>query len=158
MDPTRLVQGLSAGESYWGPGNRCTFLLTGAQSGGTLFIFDCLVASGGGPLPHRHLAEDETFLLREGMIEFTGGGEVKSVSAGELIFVPRGLVHSYRNVGDTDALMVTIYSPAGMEGWYRETFMPVSDPTQPPPPISDDMIERMLATGHRYNIEWVADG
>jgi quercetin dioxygenase-like cupin family protein len=151
---TDLVHGLATGESYWGPGNRCTFLLTGEQSGGALFVFDCLVAPGGGPLPHRHLGEEETFYLYAGELEFSAGGQIRPVSVGELIYVPRGVMHSYRNVGQSDALMLTMFTPAGMEGWFRETFVPVDDPAKPPPPISDDMIERMLDAGSRYNVEW----
>ena len=48
-----------AGRSWWGPGDMYTFLVTGEDSGGSLFALDCLVGSGGGPPPHRHLAEDE---------------------------------------------------------------------------------------------------
>ena len=55
-----------AGRSWWGPGDMYTFLVTGEESGGSLFALDCLVGAGGGPPPHRHLAEDELFTITEG--------------------------------------------------------------------------------------------
>jgi len=58
-------------------------------------------------------------------ITFESGGEERTVGVGESVFIPRGVTHSYRNVGDTDVAMLTIFSPAGMEGWFRETFVPV---------------------------------
>ena len=60
------VHGTTNGEAYWGPGDRYVFHVTGAESGDSMFAFDCLVGPGGGPPPHRHLAEDELFLLYEG--------------------------------------------------------------------------------------------
>ena len=48
-----------------------TFLVTGEESGGSMFALDCLVGAGGVPPPHRHLAEDELFTITEGSIAFT---------------------------------------------------------------------------------------
>jgi quercetin dioxygenase-like cupin family protein len=155
MDQLRAVHGTSTGEAYWGPGDRYTFLVTGDQCGGAMFAFDCVVAPGGGPPPHRHLAEDELFYIYEGAVDFNAGGETVRISKGESIFVPKGLGHSYSNILDTNALMLTIYTPAGMEGWFREVFEPVDDPTREPPPVTDEMIARMTEAGPRYHVEWL---
>jgi quercetin dioxygenase-like cupin family protein len=151
------VHGLATGEAYWGPGDKYTFLVTGDQSNGQLFAFDTIVAPGGGPPPHRHLAEDEMFFLYDGAVDFAAGGEVQRVSKGESIFVPKGLAHSYQNIAETNALMLTLYTPAGMEGWFREVFERVDDPDRQPPPVTDAMIARMLEAGPRYNVEWMTD-
>ena len=37
-----------ARRSWWGPGDMYTFLVTGEESGGSLFALDCLVGAGGG--------------------------------------------------------------------------------------------------------------
>ncbi len=143
------------GRSFWGPGDTYTFLVTGEESGGSMFAMDCLVGAGGGPPPHRHLAEDELFFIFAGEISFTAGGVRRTVSAGESVFVPRGLAHSYVNSGAADARMIAIYTPAGMEGWFREVCTPVDDPTAPPPPVTPELIERMLKAGPRHNVEWL---
>ena len=101
------------GRSWWGPGDLYTFLVTGAESGGSMFALDCLVGAGGGPPPHRHLADDELFTITEGSISFTAGEETRSVSAGESVFVPRGTRHFYRNEGTTPARMIAVYTPLG---------------------------------------------
>ena len=157
---TRLpVHGTASGEAYWGPGDRYVFHVTGAESDGAMFALDCLVGQGGGPPPHRHLAEDELFFIYEGSIELNAAGKTYVVSAGEAIFVPKGTTHSYRNVGEGNALMYTIYTPAGMEGWFREVFERVrpGDFEIAPPPADEAMIARMLDAGPRYNVEWVAE-
>jgi quercetin dioxygenase-like cupin family protein len=144
-----------AGRSWWGPGDMYTFLVTGEESGGSLFALDCLVGAGGGPPPHRHLAEDELFTITEGRITFTAGEKTRTVSAGESVFLPRGTRHVYRNEARTAARMIAVYSPAGMEGWFREVCTPVDDPSAAPPPVTEELIERMLEAGPRYNVEWV---
>ena len=153
----RVVQTTAgqAGRSWWGPGDMYTFLVTGEESGGSMFALDCLVGIGGGPPPHRHLAEEELFTITEGTITFTAGAETRSVSAGQSVFVPRGTGHSYRNDGAKHARMIAVYTPAGMEGWFRDVCTPVDDPTGPPPLVTEELIERMLEAGPRYHVEWI---
>lgn len=143
------------GRMFWGPGDRYTFLVTGEESGGSMFALDCVVGGGGGPPPHRHLAEDELFYIVEGEVSFTAHAETRTVGAGESIFVARGTPHSYRNVGSVPARMVAVYTPSGMEGWFREVCTPVEDPTADPPPVTPELIQRMLEAGPRHNIEWL---
>lgn len=144
------------GRSFYGPGDRYTFLVTGAESSGSMFALDCLVGAGGGPPPHRHLAEDELFVIYAGEVTFTAEGKTRTVSAGESVFVPRGTAHAYSNESSSDARMLAVYTPAGMEGWFREVCTPITDPSLPPPPVTQELIDRMLEAGPRYNVEWIA--
>jgi hypothetical protein len=77
------------------------------------------------------------------------------VSPGESVFVPRGITHSYRNVGEADVRMIGVYTPAGMEGWFREVCTAADDRSAAPPPVTPALIERMLEAGPRHNVEWV---
>ena len=155
--PSRVIQVASGqtGRSFWGPGDMYTFLVTSDESGGSMFALDCVVGSGGGPPPHKHLAEDELFAITQGSITFTAGSDTRTVSAGESVFVPRETRHFYRNELTTPARMIAVYTPAGMEGWFREVCTPVDDPCRPPPPATDELIQRMLEAGPRYNVEWL---
>jgi quercetin dioxygenase-like cupin family protein len=143
------------GRSWWGPGDMYTFLVTGEESGGLMFALDCLVGVGGGPPPHRHLAEDELFTITEGTVRFSAEGETKLLSAGESIYVPRGTAHAYTNDGDAAARMIAVYTPAGMEGWFREVYTQVKDPAEEPPAVTQEMLERMAEAGPRYHVEWL---
>ena len=51
--------------------------------------------------------------------------------------------------------MIAVYTPAGMEGWFREVCAPVEDPGAAPPPATDELIRRMIDAGPRHNVEWV---
>lgn len=66
------------------------------------------MGAGGGPPPHRHLGEDELFYVFDGTLSFTAGDETRTVSAGESVFVPRGITHSYRNGGEADVRMIAV--------------------------------------------------
>jgi hypothetical protein len=63
--------------------------------------------------------------------------------------------HAYVNTSETDARMIAVYTPSGMEGWFREVCTPVTDESASPPPVTPELIERMLAAGPRFNIDWV---
>jgi quercetin dioxygenase-like cupin family protein len=141
--------------AFWGPGDTYTFLVTGEESGGAMFAMDCVLGPGGGPPPHRHLAEDELFHVYEGEVEFTVEAETYVIGSGCSAFIPKGTAHSYVNATNRAARMLTVYTPAGMEGWFREVCTPVSDPSLPAPPVTPDLIERMLEAGPRYNVEWL---
>lgn len=156
MEASAAIElGAAESRSFWGPGDRYTFLVTGEESGGSMFALDCVVGAGGGPPPHRHLAEDELFYVFEGSISFTMGGHTRAMGPGESAFVPKGTTHTYVNTSDTDARMIAVYTPSGMEGWFREVCTPVTDESAPPPPVTPELIERMVAAGPRFNIEWV---
>jgi quercetin dioxygenase-like cupin family protein len=142
-------------QSYWGPGDTYTFLVTGEQSGGSMFAMDCVLGPGGGPPPHRHLAEDELFHVYEGEVEFTVEGATHVIGAGGSAFIPKGTAHAYVNATAVAARMLTVYRPAGMEGWFREVCTPVSDPSRPAPAVTAELIERMLEAGPRHNVEWL---
>lgn len=156
MEASGAIQPAAAEtRSFWGPGDRYTFMVTGEESGGSMFAVDCVVGAGGGPPPHRHLAEDELFYIYEGSISFTMGDETRPIGIGEWAFVPRGTTHTYTNTSETAARMVAVYTPSGMEGWFREVCTPVTDESASPPPVTPELIERMVAAGPRFNIEWV---
>ena len=50
--------------------------------------------------------------------------------------------------------MIAVYTPAGMEGWFREVCTPVDD-LSPAAAGNRELIQRMLKAGPRYNVEWV---
>ncbi len=150
-----IADGSGAKRAFWGPGDTYTFLVTGEESGGSMFAMDCVLCPGGGPPPHRHLAEDELFHVYEGEVAFTVDGKTSVIGAGQSAFIPRGTAHAYVNSGESEARMLAVYTPAGMEGWFLEVCTPVSDPSLPAPAVTPELIERMLEAGPRYNVEWL---
>ena len=149
------------GPMYLGPGDRVSFLVTGAESHGHCFIVEGLLAPGGGPPPHIHLHEAETFYILEGSATFQAGGQTIHAKPGDLIHIPCGIVHSIKNEGTAPAKALIIISPAGptgMQQFFEESFTRTTDRNATPPPISEELIRRMMAAAARNGMELVKPG
>jgi quercetin dioxygenase-like cupin family protein len=70
--------------------------------------------------PHRHSHESETIHIVAGQFEMEVDGERMRVSAGDTVHVPRGVIHSGKNVGEEVGRRVLLFSPAGMERFFME--------------------------------------
>ena len=68
----------------------------GRDTGGTVAVVESHDVTGGGPPPHIHHREDETFQILEGEYEWTVGEKTFVARKGATIFAPRGVSHTYR--------------------------------------------------------------
>ena len=146
------------GPMYCGPGDRVSFLPTGADSQGGCFIVDAVAAPGGGPPPHIHHFEDESFYILEGSVTFQAGGQTIHAKPGDFIHVPRGTVHSFKNEGTVPGRALVIISPAGptgMQQFFEESFTPTTDRSAPLPLITEELMKRMMDASPRNGVEWV---
>lgn len=134
----------NAGEAYWVMGDMFTYLVTGAESGGSYFTRIADVGPHNGPPPHVHHLEEEQFYVLEGELTFSVGDQTFIVSAGDFLHIPRETVHSFRN-GGTPARVLATFSPAGIEGFFREVGEPVKDRLAPLPPVTEETVARLLA-------------
>ncbi len=92
----------------------------GRETGGVVSVVESHDVTGGGPPPHIHTREDETFQILEGEYEWTVGGETFAASPGTTIFAPRGVPHAYRYLGKTPGRLMCIITPASFEGFFEE--------------------------------------
>lgn len=141
-----------SGPVYWGPGNQLTFITTGKETGGAFFLAQMSVAPGGGPPPHIHRREDESFHVLEGTLTIRVGEDTITASAGDFAFLPRGIAHSFKNTGSVTAKALVLITPAGLENYFAEVFDCAADPSAPQPPPSKDLIARALAASPRYGL------
>lgn len=142
------------GETFYGPGDTYRFLVTGEETGGAYFAMEAFVPPGGGPPPHIHSHEDETFYVVEGEIRFLLGDEWVVGAAGAFVSVPRGTVHCFTNASDTPARVILTFTPAGMEHFFRETLERAYDPENPPDNI-DAVTARYVAAAPRHGMVFV---
>ncbi len=98
------------------------FLLEGEHSGGSVAMFEFDVpAKANVPVAHSHDAYEETLYGLEGVLTWTIDGEKRDVGPGDVLCIPRGVVHTFENEGDLDARQLAIVSP-GVLGpeYFRE--------------------------------------
>src|SRR5260221_1839640 len=89
------------------------FLLEAADTSGSLAMFEFMVPVGARvPLPHSHKHYDETIYGVEGMLTFTVDGNTVHIGPGESCFIPRGAVHGFTNLGQTDTKALAVVTPA----------------------------------------------
>jgi quercetin dioxygenase-like cupin family protein len=98
------------------------FLVEGADSNGSVSVFECYVpASARMPAPHSHDGFEETIYGLKGSTTWTLEGNTIAVGPGETLCVPRGAIHGFENRGGDDASFLAIASP-GIFGpaYFRE--------------------------------------
>jgi quercetin dioxygenase-like cupin family protein len=94
------------------------FKVRGEQSGGRLTAFETVVGPDEGPPLHSHANEEETLYVLEGEVRFRLQDELRTGGAGSFVFIPRGLPHTFQNVGAGPARILIHFSPAGMERFF----------------------------------------
>src|SRR5579862_8827150 len=89
------------------------FLIEAADTNGSLAMFEFTVPVGARmPLPHFHKDYDETIYGIEGVLTFIIDGRTVDINPGESCFIPRGAVHGFNNVKQTDAKGLAVITPA----------------------------------------------
>jgi quercetin dioxygenase-like cupin family protein len=153
VDGQVIAQG--EGERIWIVGDTMTFKATGESTEGSLLLIENLTAPGGGPPPHVHTREDEFFYVIDGTFDIRIGDEVHALGPGGYAFVPRGTAHNFRNTAETPSRILVGFTPAGIEGFFRESGRAATD-DGPAPPVDEDEIARTMAAAPRYGLEAVA--
>jgi len=97
--------------------------------------------------PHVHTAEDEIFYVLEGEHVFRIGDDEHALGPGEAVFAPRGVPHSQRRAVQRTGRTLSMVSPAGFEGFFRELSAAESAGTIGP--------EAYAAASERYGITWL---
>ena len=81
------------------------------------------VTLGAGIPIHRHLRMDEAFYVLEGSGIVTLNDAPHTFEKGGTIFIPRNSWHGFSNP-DHELLLLWIVSPAGLDGFFRDTCNP----------------------------------
>jgi quercetin dioxygenase-like cupin family protein len=102
-------------------GGWLSFLAVGDQTNGAYALIETANDPSTGVRLHVHEREDETWFILEGEYMFQVGRETISAHAGDYVFGPRNVPHSYANRGTSVARALIMVTPAGFEGFWRES-------------------------------------
>ncbi|HRH45887.1 MAG TPA: quercetin 2,3-dioxygenase [Pyrinomonadaceae bacterium] len=117
------------------------------ETGGAYSIVENTVPPQEGPPPHRHQHEDELFYVLEGEFEILCGEKTIIAKKGDLAIIPRGTVHTFRNIGTENGKFWITCTPGGFEGFFEEVSR---DASEMPPNI-----EKIKAIGLKYGCEFL---
>ncbi|TDI88266.1 MAG: cupin domain-containing protein [Chloroflexi bacterium] len=95
-----------------------TIKVNGEDVNGEFAVWEAEIK--GGPGPHVHHTDIETFYVLDGAVEFRLGDEIAVLEKGGFALVPRGQVHAFTTLGDDPARLLVTVLPAGFEHFFEE--------------------------------------
>src|SRR5262245_29243899 len=124
---------------------------TAKQTGNAFGLIEHLAPVGAGSPYHVHRAEDETFYVLDGELQFISGEQRFTGGPGSFVFLPRNIPHGFRVVGASAARMLILITPGGFEQFVMEMSEPASSLTLPTPSAPD--MEKLMTLAGKYRIE-----
>lgn len=115
-------------------------------AGSVLFGEARLPPRTSGPGLHVHSREDEAVYVVSGVLTLVVGDERLRAAAGDLVWLPRGLPHTFANLDDEPVHAFGVTTPAGLEGMFAEQGAYFASLDGPPDP------ERVREIGDRYGV------
>src|SRR5262249_32496010 len=90
-------------------------LLTTEATGGATSVIVAWHKPGEGPPDHVHFKQEEILFIIEGLYEVTVGDETAKAGPGSIVFIPRNVVHRFKNVGSITGRMLGWSLPGGQD-------------------------------------------
>ncbi|GAA2682791.1 cupin domain-containing protein [Streptomyces lunalinharesii] len=118
---TVSVVGPDDGETLTLGTTRMRILEDGSNTGHRLGMAESVLAPHTpGPPQHRHAQHDEGFYVLSGTVRFTVGDTQHDVTAGTFVLVPPGAPHTFANVTDQPAVMLSTFTPDLYVQYFRD--------------------------------------
>jgi quercetin dioxygenase-like cupin family protein len=92
-------------------------LLRSEESDGAVTLIETAPPPGAGPPLHHH-DFDEAFYVLEGELTFRLRDELVTARAGDMVFAPRGVPHTFANLSGAPARQLIVCTPAGFERYF----------------------------------------
>lgn len=141
------------GRALWSTGA----LMVVRAAGDTSTLVDLQAAPGYETPLHVHGAEDEQLYVLDGEIECVhgdDGAERPRAGSHDSVYLPRGVPHGFRVVGDDPLRMVAMVTPGGLETFFEAVGEPAPAHELPPPAEPDDEAMAELTTlAGEYDLE-----
>lgn len=152
MNRNPIIRKPGEGRTIAVVGDIYRFLATGEETDGKYAMWEAIVAPGGGPPPHIHSREEESFYILEGEITLQVNDEQIIATEGMFATMPVGSLHSFKNNTNENARMILSVAPAGFEEMLFELGAPI-EIDQPAPAPSQAEIEKLLELAPKYGLQ-----
>lgn len=122
-----------------------------------LALAEVVAQPGGEPPLHVHAREDEVYYVLEGELTFQRGEERIDATAGDVIVLPRGVVHGFA-VRSSHARVLLVCTPGGLDAPFRELSAPADEgvlPAVPQGPPPAEAVAALEATFGAYGVTFV---
>lgn len=92
--------------------------ISSKDTGGQLSVFEYTGLAKTGPALHMHLYQDEIFMVTAGEYRFVVGDETHILKAGQTIFLPRMIPHTWIQLTDHGKLVYFLQPAGKMEEFF----------------------------------------
>ena len=99
-------------------GQEAHVLVSSQQTNGAFCILRVFASAGNVTPPHLHRTTDETFLIESGEVEVNCGGEVLHGRRGDVLYLPKGIPHAPRVVGNDNLAVIVVCVPGGFDRFF----------------------------------------
>ena len=130
-----------------------SILASKEDTGGTYSFIEAKVFPGGGSIPHIQTREHVGFYVVEGQIIFYVDEQRIEAKPGTFVNIPPNVLHSFKNETNENAKLIIVLSPAGLEQFFVETGLEVSNNSVKPPPLTDEQIQKLVSLAPKYGME-----
>jgi mannose-6-phosphate isomerase-like protein (cupin superfamily) len=115
------------GEALWFLGSLVTVKAAAEDTGGRCSVVEFLNPAGFATPLHRHLREDEMFLVLEGSATFRCDDVDLDAAAGDFVLLPVGLPHAFRVTSAQPLRTLQITVPGGFERFAGQAGEPAAE-------------------------------
>jgi quercetin dioxygenase-like cupin family protein len=131
-------------------------LLSGEQTAGQFCLFEN-ESDGNTRTPiHVHAKDDETVYIIEGELTVVIDGQPRRLTAGESLFLPRGIPHQLMNTSGNPGKYILIGTPALFDRFLEEGGHELQPDEVVGPPTPEE-IERLREASPRFGITLFSD-
>jgi quercetin dioxygenase-like cupin family protein len=157
--PRTVVSGPDATRGIWFMGSLVRMPLSSEQTAGQLAVLEHSGPRGYSAPMHRHLRDDETFIVLEGTLHVVSDGLAYRAAAGSTLFLPKNTLHGFV-VEQGTAHFLTVHTPGGFDAFTAEAGHEVlldgtEQAHEPPVGINAPTREELTRIAVRYGIEIV---
>jgi quercetin dioxygenase-like cupin family protein len=156
QDPSRIIHvPPGGGEGLWVFGDLDTIKAEAKDTDGGLTFVETVVPARSGPPLHVHERESESIYVLDGEIRVVANGKDFTLAPGGFVHLPKGSLHLFENTLAEPSRILLIFTPSGIEGYFRELGTPrVHDEPSPGRVMDEELLARVAP---RYGLE-IFDG
>lgn len=93
--------------------------ISGSDTADAVAVFEYTGFAKTGPSMHLHYTQDEIFYVTEGEYRFVVGDETSILKAGDTIFLPRNIPHTWIQLSDKGKMLYQVQPAGKMEEFFR---------------------------------------
>ncbi|MCD2194722.1 cupin domain-containing protein [Actinomycetospora endophytica] len=154
-DDVVVSRAAGSGAATWAMGSLFERLAGASETGGQLGVSVVTQPPGAASPLHVHTREAEAWYLLEGSMTYCAGEQFVSMTAGDFIYLPRGVPHAFRTGGPGPARFVALTVPGSLMDLYDELGRPATERRVPTGDVPAQDIARWMELSAAYGIQVV---